>query len=428
MIRKLRIKLIFASMLSLFLVLLVIMGVVNVLNYRGIVENADSTLAVLARNGGGFPDMEEASPFSGPAPDGEIPAGGPVQGDRSQDFLREMSPELPYESRYFSVLFDETGSVTAVDTGRIAAVGEEAAVTYAVQALDTGRERGFLADYRFAVGDEAGGTRVIFLDCGRSLDTFRSFLTQSILISVIGLVLVFLLVTLLSRRIVRPISESYEKQRQFITDAGHEIKTPIAIINADAEVLEMDLGDGNEWLQDIQTQTGRLASLTNDLIFLSRMEEGGGELTMLDFPFSDVVAECAQSFQAPALTQGKTYTADIQPSITLHGDEKSLRQLTNILLDNALKYSPAGGSVAVSLKAAGKNAVLQVSNTSEAVDPESLRHLFDRFYRTDKSRNSQTGGHGIGLSIARAVVDAHRGKISAAWRDGQMVMTAVLPL
>ena len=189
----------------------------------------------------------------------------------------------------------------------------------------------------------------------------------------------------------------------------------------------MDVGV-NEWLEDIRTQTARLTDLTQNLVALSRMEEDGASFQMIDFPVSDVVSEAAQSFQAPARVQDKAFQLRIQPMLTLRGDEKAIRQLVGILLDNALKYTPEGGSISLSLDRQGKGIRLNVTNTAESVDEKNLEHLFDRFYRADASRNSKTGGYGIGLSIAQAIVTAHRGKISAATKDGQSLsITATLP-
>lgn len=445
MIRKLQIKLLAISMLSLFLVLLLIMGGVNVVNYRDILRDADNTLYILAENGGHFPKLVdhrddkprlpdsgmEGSLWEGSAWEGSMLEGSAWEdhslsdhsfGDSSFSSLssgggphgRGISEELPYETRFYSVLMEADGQVVSVDTGKIAAVDTETAMEHARQVYASGEIKGFVSDYRFVRHQETNGQlRMIFLDCGRNLRTFRSFLLASCGISVVGLLAVLLLMVLFSRRIVRPVSESYEKQKQFITDAGHEIKTPISIIDADAEVLEMELGD-NEWLQDIRHQTKRLASLTGDLIFLSRMEEEQVVLQRIEFPFSDLVEERAQSFQALARSQDKTFAFRVQPMVALVGDEKSLGQLVDILLDNALKYSPPGGQVALNLEKSGKNVVLTVENTVENLAKEDLPRMFERFYRGDKSRSSETGGYGIGLSIAKAVVEAHKGKISAA--------------
>lgn len=339
-----------------------------------------------------------------------------------------MSPELPYESRYFSVLLDASGNAALADTGKIAAVDSTRAVEYAKSVWREGRFRGFADQYRFLSLPVGTGTRIIFLDCGRSLDNCRSFLMTSCGISLAGLAAVFCLILLFSGRIIRPVSESYEKQKQFITDAGHEIKTPLTVIAADADVLEMNIGE-NEWLQDIRRQTKRLTELTNDLIFLSRMEEQD-ELQMLDFPVSDAVEETARAFQALAVTQNKRFILEIQPRLSINGSESAVRQLVSILLDNALKYSPEGGEIALRLNKQARSLRLEVSNTcEEKLETEKLERLFERFYRADSSHSTQTGGYGIGLSIARAIVTAHKGKISAAGQaENLLTITALLPM
>ena len=370
---------------------------------------ADATLAILQENNGTFPKREEPHE---PGKPGQMP----------------LSPELPYESRYFSVVLSSDGAIVSVDTGKIAAVDTETAAQFAQTVYQSGRTQGMLGDYRYVRHTQGEEIQVIFLDCGRSLATFRTFLLASCGISLLGLLAVFGLILLLSKRIIRPVSESYEKQKRFITDAGHEIKTPVTIIDADAAVLEMDLGE-NEWLRDIQQQTKRLATLTNDLILLSRMQEDRSQLAMIQLPFSDLVQETAQGFQTLAKTQGKTLVLQIQPMLSLCGDEKMLRQLVSILLDNAVKYALPQGDITLTLQKQARTICLAVENPAENLSPEHLQRLFDRFYRGDPSRSSQTGGYGLGLSIAQAIVQAHRGKISAAAQsEGMLRIQVQLPI
>ena len=445
MFKRLRRRFIALTMASLLAVLLVILGGVNLVNYRNVLRQSDTVLDVLEENDGTFPghqampDMQPGQPMPFPEEDDDLsPDDLELDDDEDDDDVPlhrkgvQLSVEAPYESRYFSIRLDDAGSVTYVDTGRIAAVDMESAVAYAEQAMETGKERGFVDNYRFVVTEASDGdTLVIFLDCGRSLDTFRTFLIASAAMAAAGCLGVLLLVVLFSGRIVRPVAESYEKQKRFITDAGHEIKTPLAIIDADADVLELDLEDeDNEWLQDIRRQTRRLTELTNDLVYLSRMEEQQHDTAaMVDFPLSDVVSETAQGFQSRALQKEQVFTQSIQPMLTLHGDEKAIRQLTSILLDNAVKYTPEGGKIDLKLEQQGRNVVLTVYNDAASPVPrESMDKLFDRFYRTDPSRSSVTGGHGIGLSIARAVVQAHKGRITASTTDEKSLkITAILP-
>ena len=398
MIRKLRAKLIAISMLSLLAVLVVVMGAVNGINYHEIIAEADGILSILREHGGTFPQR----------------TGDNKPGGKPRD--RFIPPELPYESRYFSVFLAPDGTVMEVDTGKIAAVDQETAVQLASRIWEEGNSKGFVGDYRYVRSQEEEGDRIIFLDCRKSLSTFRTFLWASCAISLLGFLAVLGMILGFSRRIVQPVLESYEKQKRFITDAGHEIKTPVTIIDADAEVLAMDLGE-NEWLRDIQVQTKRLAALTRDLVFLSRMEEDRPQLEKIAFPFSDLVSETAQSFQGLAKAQDKTVQLSIQPMITLVGEEKSLRQLVSILMDNALKYSKEEGWIRLSLERQRKTVFLTVENSTDAPLPQRLEDLFERFYRGDSSRNSQTGGYGLGLSIAKAIVETHGGRIGAS-RDG----------
>ena len=327
------------------------------------------------------------------------------------------------------MLLDGSGGVLSIDTGKIAAVDETAAAQYARQVWESGRRKGFLGDYRFVVSETSGGTRVIFLDCGRSLSGFRTVLAASIALSLLGLAAVFVLLVIFSGRIVAPMAQAYEKQRQFITDAGHEIKPPLTIIGADADLLELECG-GSEWLADIKGQVTRLTGLTNDLIYLSRMDEERPRLQCIEFPLSDVAEEVVQSFQGPARARKETLTADIQPLLSYTGDEKAIRQLLSILMDNAVKYAPEGGAISVRLRREGRCLRLTVSNTTaQPVERDKLPLLFDRFYRTDPSHSSATGGHGLGLSIARSIAAAHKGKIRAeSPGDRLLTVQVTLPL
>ncbi len=412
MIRKLQRKFVLAAMLALFIVLAALIAIINILNYRSIVAESDDTLNLLAESGGAFPDR--VSFFNEP--------------HTGFGHGHGFNGETIFQSRYFSVLIDADGSASAVNLRNVATVDENAAIAMALEAREKGRERGFLDGYRFLrAAEENDSTRWIFLNRERELGTAREFLLTSIAISLAGFILVFLLLVLFSSRIVRPIAQSYEKQKRFITDAGHELKTPITIIRADADVIEEDLPK-SEWLDDIRMQTDRLASLTNDLIYLSRMEEDGAKPQMSDFSLSSAVQETAQPFQSVARTQNKAFTVEIQPQLTLHGDEKSIRKLVSILLDNAMKYSPENGDVALTLKKSGRQTRLVVYNTAQNIEKGSADRLFDRFYRTDASRNSETGGFGLGLSIAKAITEAHKGRIRAYSSDGQsLTVEAILP-
>ncbi|MBR2524383.1 MAG: HAMP domain-containing histidine kinase [Clostridiales bacterium] len=402
MIKRLRMKFALTAIGSVLLVLIVLVGGINIFNYREVVSDSDAVLRMLSDNGGMFP--ERRTP-----PQDRFDGENHLMGRDRID-----SPELAFETRYFSAVIGIDGSVGKVDTGRIAAVSETEAGDYALEAVSSGKTRGFIGEYRFIVSPQTDGSMlVIFCDCGAGLANFRGFLRISVIISVISLVLISIAIFLISGRAVKPVAESYEKQKRFITDAGHEIKTPLAIINADADVLEMESGTDNEWIADIKKQTSRLTELTNDLIMLSRMEEGRDTLTFESLDLSGLVTGQADSFRAVAASSGKTIGTSVAAGIRTRGDKKAITELVSILLDNAVKYCPEGGSISVSLAKESHGSIIEIINdTADDMDPATLDQLFDRFYRGDSSRNSDKGGYGIGLSIAHAIVNSHKGKIS----------------
>lgn len=400
MIKNLKIKFIALSMTALFILLFVIVAGMNLLNFNSVMTEADQLLQVLSQNKGDFPDFKDSKPGK---PDLLPP---------------HMSPETPYESRYFSVVIDSNGEVYEIETRKIITVDHEKAVEYARKAINDKNGKGFAGDFRYKCTREQNAIRIIFLDCGRRLNAFYAFLRASITMSLIGFAVVFVIMVVLSERIVRPISESYKKQKRFITDAGHEIKTPLTIINANLDLLEMEIGE-NETVEEIKSQTKRLTSLTNDLVYLSKMEESENYLIKVEFPLSDLVFETVSTFKALAQTQNKELIINVQPMISFSGNNKAIEQLISILMNNALRYSGEHGKIAVHLFENNKQIQLNVFNTTkEYVSPESLNYVFDRFYRTDSSRNSEKGGFGIGLSVAKAIVEAHNGKIRAYTNDG----------
>ena len=416
MIRKLRMKFALTAIVSVLIVLVVLVGGINIVNYRKVAADGDAILGMLADNNGRFPEMRMPP---NDMPPNENPFTGPE---------RIESPEIAFETRYFSVVIGPDGTTEDVDTGMISAVSESDAEAYARQAYSSGRQKGFIGEYRFIVTSAPGeNTLIIFCDCGPGLSNFRGFLNISIALSVISLILISAVIFLIAGKAVKPVAESYEKQKRFITDAGHEIKTPLAVIKADAEVLEMDIGEDNEWLTDIKKQTVRLTELTNDLIMLSKMEEGKNTLVREKVDLSKIAGDAAESFRAVAVTGGKDFTVNIDDNVEITADRKSVQELITILLDNAVKYCPEGKNVTFSVFRNGKNAVIRVVNdTADDIPKDELDRLFDRFYRTDVSRNSETGGHGIGLSLARAIAAANGGKISAYKKSPKTISFKVI--
>lgn len=408
MIKNLRRKFVVISMCSTLAVLLVIMGALNLTSYRKILERTDRLMDMLEENQGRFPKEPDGKKGEKPDPEG-------------------MSPEARYETRFFSAELDQAGSILTLNLGQIASVEEEEAKTYAAEVYEGKKDQGFIGEYRYRAVKTEEGVLLIFVNLNRDMESFRIVLATSVFVAALGLLMVFFLVSFFSRMVFRPVAESYEKQRRFITDASHELKTPLTIIEANTEVLEMECGE-NEWTKSTRNQIRRLTDLTGQLVALSRMDEEKGMGVKVEFSISDAVGETAEAFRAPAVTQGKRLELKIEKELSWYGDEKSIRQLISLLLDNAVKYSSQNGEIHLNLYRKGKNLVLRVKNPADGVPQGRLDMLFERFYRLDVSRNSQTGGSGIGLSVAKAIVASHKGKIRAENRDGKSLeITVTLP-
>ena len=414
-ISRLRFKLIAVSMAVTLLILGLIVGGINYINFKKVIDNADTTINYLTNNY----NTEETRP-SPPDRDWDD------NWDDYGHFDDGISPEVKFESRYFVVSFDSEGNVASSDTKHVFAVSEEDSIKIAKKIYEGSSDRGFYRNFRYAKISLNGYNAVMCLDVYNGLSSANYFLIVSLSASFIGWITVFIIVLAFSKRIIAPVSKSYERQKRFISDAGHEIKTPLAIIEADIGVMEINEGE-NEWLDDIKTQVRRLARLTNDLIHLSKLDEGKDSLKFIDFSVSDLAKETVTSFTGLATVNNKKLEANIQPNLTLKGDTESIRELLTILLDNAIKYSTGDGNISLEVKKKNGHIVIEASNSAKNLTKENAEHLFDRFYRADESRNSETGGHGIGLSMAKAIVEAHKGKISAeVTDDGELKIKAVI--
>lgn len=459
MVKKLRRRFIAVTILSVFCTIALLTIIINGISYQNVLDRSDWTLSVLAANHGTFPEsllIKERHNSVEVSGSGDVKEKSTIivqkkrrfsklnpnddSNDRSYIFRIQLDNKArtsaqPFETRYFSVLTNSDGTLREVDSSQLLAVNKDALESIQKKAerkLSKDGKCAFIEDFRCTRVTGKNGTRYIYLDCSRSLDNFRAFRNVSILVCLIGVTIISALITFFSGKILRPVAESYEKQQRFITDAGHEIRTPLTIINADVSVLEMEQeGDEtNEWLEDIRQQTRRLSNLTEELVYLTRMEEvQKTSVNMKRLNFSKIVGDVAHSFESRALVSEKKYDCSVAEDLFLRGDESALRKLVSILLDNAFKYSSDSGDIRLRFYRQGKSIFLTVSNSVDEIPKDSIPHLFDRFYRADSSRNSETGGHGIGLSIAQAVVRAHGGKIVAYTPDGKTLrITATFPV
>ena len=392
MIWKLRRKLILICTLSMLGVFLLIFLLIGTFSYVSLNRTMDTLTDAVASGRWDFPE-----------PDDDVP---PPKGDKGKPGI--MGSETQFSTRYFTVKYEDDGDIDA-DTEHIHAVTEQEAIAYAAAVKD-GDERGWYGNYRYKVYADDGDLAITFVDGSMNRAQTRDYLLNtSAILSGSGAV-VLLLIILFSRIAVKPAADGYEKQKQFITDANHELKTPLTLILTNLDIAESELGQ-NEWLDDIRSEGRQMAELVGQMVTLCRMDEDKPPLDKKQFDLSETVEDTASEFEPLAREQGKTLRASVEPGAVCFGDEGAIRRLLAILLDNAVKYCDPAGDIRVTLSC-GRHPTLAVENSFAAVDETKLERLFDRFYRSDKARTSGSG-FGIGLSIAQATATAHRAELTA---------------
>lgn len=407
MIRRLRKRFIRIATLAVTAVLLVLCLSVNIANYISMDSGLTNVLNVISDNRGTMPPMPHGQPPEG-RPDGQL------------------TKETPFSTRYFVLRYDGDGDLIKADLDKIAAATEDDVGEYLSLALEHGEGYGYARGYKYRVvynGEDRW--MAIFLDDYQEMRSVREIALVSLAAMADCVALVYVIVVLCSRRAIDPVVQASERQKQFITDASHELKTPITVIATSLKVLEMETGK-QKWIDKAQTQTEKLTELVNSLVTLSRMDEEKTLLHFAPFAVSDAVRETAESFRDFAESNGHALRLEIAPELAFSGDEYAIRQLVSILLDNVVKYAAEGTGIAFSLEKTKKGVLLSSVNVSRTpLAPEELDKLFDRFYRADPAR-SGTGGFGIGLSIARSIAEGHKGGIRASLEDGKICFRAEL--
>lgn len=422
--RRLRRKFILVAMGAVTVVLTLIIAGINIVNYSHVCKMADARLDYIlaGKDGIDWGDEPKDDPANGKD------AGDSQAGVRIRHF-EGMTAESPFDTRYFTVSI-AGGQVTDVNTARIAAVGAKRAARIAAGLYSKGWTSGFSGNYRYTVTVQDDETTYVFVDCSRELASFHSFLSASVAISCIGWLAVLAIVAGASGAVIQPMVESYSKQKRFITDASHEIKTPLAVIDAANEVQEIESGE-SEWTQSIHEQVARLTALTERLVFLARMDEGSAGFTMTSIDLSEAVDKAAAPFGSVVVSRGKRLATSIASGVRAHADAAAVAQVVELLLDNATRYASEDSVIELSLRAVsrgqGKGAAeLVVSNAVDELPEGDLDRLFDRFYRADVSRSSKTGGSGVGLSVVRAIAEAHGGSASVCGHSNQITFTVRL--
>ena len=399
MIGSLRRKFISISMISIFIVFSCIFISLMVFTKIQTNRSVDMLVDTISSNDGVFPKFDSSKQRM------------PVQ----MPYSDVITEETQFSTRFFSVWLDDEKQIVNTNMDSVSTITEQDVEDYTDKVLKRGKERGWIGDYRYRIMDTENGTTVVFVNGNTYNNTSNRLLFTALLVLLGSASLILILTIVVSKRAVRPVAESYEKQRQFITDANHELKTPLTLILSNLDIVESELGK-NEWLDDIRSEGERMGLLINQLVTLSRMDESTDSVMREEFNLSSAVADTVSEFESLAEERGHTLTSSISPSVYYYGDESLIRRLTAILLDNAIKYCDAGGNIQLTL-ICRRHPVLTVENTYQDVDKLELNRLFDRFYRADKARTF-SGSFGIGLSIAQSIVKSHKGNIAAYRKSG----------
>ena len=384
-------------------------------NYRLVDQRAYATLRVLTRNRGNRPGalgqgmLPDMAPPEKPEGDMDPPA---PPDDGFNDSMANLS-------NFYTVALTDDGGVSSWESDRRELYTDEQVAAMTAAALATGRELGKTPGGQYFCRTEVDGEpRLIVLDARLEVMAAQSVARTTALVAGLACAILSLGAWLLIRQMVKPVQAAFERQKQFVWDASHEFKTPLAVISANAEVLAGEIGE-NEYLGYIQSEVRRTDRLVQSLLTLARMDKGTVTAQMERFDLSKALLGVALPFESTVFEAGKTLETDVPEGVTVRGDREMLQQLAVILLSNALKYSDDGGTIRLSLTQKGRGCQLSVYNTGQGIAPENLGRIFDRFYREDLSHNSAVAGNGLGLAIARNIVDAHKGRIWAESEYGK---------
>ena len=409
MIKKLRKRFIRIATVAVASVMALLCVAVNAAYCVSVDAQLRETIDMIADNRGRMPEFQKE----------RLPDGEPDEERRPMG--RRFNEETPFSTRYFVLYYSEDGELIRADLEKIAAVSQGDVQQFLSVALQKGEGYGYTSGYKLKIVRQSDGNYMaVFLNDYEQWNNAKTVLIVSVCATAFCIALICVLIVLFSKKAMEPVLESDRRQKQFITDASHELKTPITVIRTCMTVLEMEVGS-QKWIDKAKAQTEKLRELVEALVTLSKMNEGEQALHRTDFDVSGAVGETAESFADFAAENGHALELRIEPGLRYCGDEYAVRQLVSILLDNAVKYATADTPISFSLEKSKKGVVIRTRNMCDGVQPDTLDKLFDRFYRADPSRSNEKSGFGVGLSIARSICEVHKGSIRAMSEDGRSI-------
>jgi len=405
MYRKLRIKIALVSIFVLLVLFLGTIGIVYGISYRETMR-ADREMLTL---------YTEAYWKNGnPAETEELPPAGPPPGETSRNAMPQGN------GRFGSVELDETGGAISVNNPDPFDIADGNLIILAQGLTASGRSFGVEDTWVYYLENHDGRTLVSFLDNTLVSDGTSTLFANTLRFGGLMIVILCVIVWFTSGLLVRPLERNEQEQRRFVSDAGHELKTPVSVIATNAELLRREIGS-NRWLENIMAENERSGKLIKSLLALTRAQEESAPMEAVSL--SDIAESTILPFEGVAFEKGHVLNSSVQPGLHMRGNEQQLSGLISILLDNAIQYSIESSEIDVSLSEESHHLLLRVSNQSDKLSEEQCRQLFDRFYRSDSSRAGD-GHYGLGLSIAQKIVQSHHGEISASWKDGVITIQA----
>lgn len=410
MIKTLQRKFIVTAMTAISALLILLLGTINILNIYYVGNQVDKKLEMISES--------EGNPDNLPRNPSNIPPREP--------FGQKNEYDTFMASNFFVVRFDRNGDIVYMDISRISSISEQEAKELAEKVYTKNDLSGKTDSFEYMVRDSRMGIGkvVVFLDISGDIYSYIRVLFLSAVIGIACWLFMLLFVILLSKRAIRPIAENIERQKQFVTNAGHEIKTPLAIIQSNTEAMELYNGE-NKWSKNIKEQTVRLNEMMKNLLTLARMDENSANLILSDCLLSRLLVDYTECFRETLELRGITLQTSIQPMISLRANKEHITQLISVLMDNAVKYTNDNGNVFVSLEGNNKRIKLQFKNTCQQLPPAPPDKLFERFYRADEARTQKNGGYGIGLSVAQSITETYKGRISAEYENGNTIVFTI---
>lgn len=409
MIKKTRQKFIGITLCAILIVLILILGILNICVYGGIIINGHSNIEQIRERRGFM--------LSGVIDD--------IFSERDNNFLPAISDTTGMVSYMYVRISHNSGVSPFITTNMSDTYSSDDIYTIAVMLSESGNDSGIYNNMMYEVAKTDLSTTVVLVDISNDLSTLHTLFKLSLFIIALSLIVVYAFTYYLSKWALKPVQTAFENQQRFISDASHELKTPLTVISANADVLETEIGE-NKWLDNIKNQSVVMSELVYDLLDLAKLDETSEEMVMAEFDLSSAVLGKALEFECTAFEEHKQFEQNIKENITYKGNEDSIKQLITILIDNAVKHSDENGLIRVTLTTNGSKKIFQVYNTGNGIKDDEKEKIFNRFYRSDRSRSRETGGYGLGLSIAKSIVDAHKGTITVDGEENKWVSFTVI--